>query len=47
VNEGLVVAVGPGRTMLDGGKIPVSVAEGDKVLLPDYGGQVIKLGDKE
>mmetsp|Transcript_2830 Transcript_2830/g.7071 ORF Transcript_2830/g.7071 Transcript_2830/m.7071 type:complete len:100 (-) Transcript_2830:219-518(-) len=47
VHEGLVVAVGPGRFTNDGSKIPVSVAEGDKVLLPDYGGQMVKLGEKE
>lgn len=43
-----MVAVGPGRRNLQSGElIPVSVKEGDKVLLPEYGGQVIKLQDEE
>eukprot|EP00891_Asterochloris_glomerata_P009637 jgi/Astpho2/9637/e_gw1.00146.177.1_t len=46
--EGMVVAVGPGRRSLQSGEVmPVSVKEGDKVLLPEYGGQVLKLEDKE
>ncbi|KAL6752880.1 chaperonin 10-like protein, partial [Haematococcus lacustris] len=32
VNEGLVLAVGPGRRGKDGDVVPVSVKEGDKVL---------------
>lgn len=47
VNEGVVVAVGPGRRNKDGEVIPVSVKAGDKVLLPEYGGNLIKLQDKE
>lgn len=47
VNEGLVVAVGPGRRTTAGELLPVSVKEGDKVLLPEYGGSLIKLQDKE
>lgn len=47
VNEGLVVAVGPGRRTLQGDIIAPGVKEGDKVLLPEYGGNLIKLGDKE
>lgn len=47
VNEGLVVAVGPGRRNKDGDLLPVGVKEGDKVLLPEYGGSQVKLGDKE
>jgi chaperonin GroES len=27
--------------------VPVSVKEGDKVLLPEYGGTVVKLQEKE
>ncbi|CAN0061458.1 unnamed protein product [Discosporangium mesarthrocarpum] len=46
-NEGEVVAVGPGRVTESGNKIPVSVSVGDTVLLPEYGGQTIKLGDEE
>ncbi|KXZ56851.1 hypothetical protein GPECTOR_1g768 [Gonium pectorale] len=47
VNEGRVIAVGPGRRTKEGELLPVSVKEGDRVLLPEYGGSQIKLGDKE
>lgn len=47
VNEGVVLAVGPGRRTKDGDAIPMGVKEGDKVLLPEYGGSMIKLGPKE
>ena len=46
-NEGEVVAVGPGALNKDGGRIPVSVKEGDKVLLPEYGGTKVKMGEDE
>lgn len=42
-----VVAVGPGARTRDGEVVPMSVAEGDKVLLPEYGGHSIKLDDNE
>lgn len=42
-----MVAVGPGRRNKDGDLIPVSVKEGDKVLLPEYGGSLVKLDNKE
>ena len=44
-NEGKVIAVGPGKKNSDGQLEPVSVAEGDTVLLPEYGGTEVKLGD--
>ncbi|XP_008786859.1 10 kDa chaperonin, mitochondrial-like [Phoenix dactylifera] len=47
LNSGKVVAVGPGARDRDGNVIPVSVKEGDMVLLPEYGGTEVKLGDKE
>lgn len=47
VNEGVVVAVGPGRHTRDGALMPVSVKEGDKVLLPEYGGAMVKMDNKE
>ncbi|KAH0470328.1 10 kDa chaperonin, mitochondrial [Dendrobium catenatum] len=47
LNSGKVVAVGPGARDRDGNHIPVFVKEGDVVLLPDYGGTEVKLGDKE
>ena len=47
VNEGVVVAVGPGGRTRDGGVVPVCVKEGDRVLLPEFGGSNVKLEDKE
>jgi chaperonin GroES len=44
-NEGTVVSVGPGLKDEDGKFIPVNVSEGDTVLLPEYGGTEITLGD--
>lgn len=42
-----MVAVGPGARDRDGKLIPVTLKEGDTVLLPEYGGTEVKLGDKE
>ncbi|XP_008788509.2 10 kDa chaperonin, mitochondrial-like [Phoenix dactylifera] len=47
LNSGKVVAVGPGARDRNGNFIPVSVKEGDVVLLPEYGGTEVKLADKE
>ncbi|GAQ85350.1 chaperonin 10 Kd subunit [Klebsormidium nitens] len=47
INEARVIAVGPGLRTKDGEVIPVSVKEGDSVLLPEYGGSQVKLGEKE
>jgi chaperonin GroES len=47
LNSGVVIATGTGARTQDGGIIPVSVKEGDKVLLPEFGGTQIVLGDKE
>lgn len=47
LNEGKVVAVGPGRRDKDGSLIPMGVKEGDKVLLPQYGGSEIQLGEED
>ncbi|KAJ2488669.1 mitochondrial heat shock protein Hsp10 [Coemansia sp. RSA 2050] len=50
LNEGVVVAVGPGIVAKDGTTIPTGLSEGDRVLLPSYGGSPIKLDaikDKE
>jgi hypothetical protein len=47
VNEGVVLAVGPGRRTKAGDLLPPSVKEGDKVLLPEYGGALIKMDNKE
>ena len=44
-NEAEVIAVGPGAKNAEGNLIAMSVAPGDKVLLPEYGGTEVKLGD--
>lgn len=46
VDSGKVIAVGPGARSSEGKVIPVSLKEGDTVLLPEYGGSEIKLQDK-
>ena len=45
INQGSVVAVGPGRRTMTGDVIPVSVKEGDKVLLPEFGGVKVNMGE--
>merc|ERR1711977_60641 len=47
VNEGKVIAVGPGARTPEGSLIPMGVKEGDTVLLPEYGGTIVKVDDKE
>jgi chaperonin GroES len=44
-NEAEVIAVGPGAKNAEGNTIAMSVKPGDKVLLPEYGGTEVKLGD--
>ena len=43
--EGKVVAIGKKRDD-DGKEIPFDVKDGDKVLLPKYGGTEVKIDDK-
>ncbi|WFD32231.1 mitochondrial heat shock protein Hsp10 [Malassezia sp. CBS 17886] len=45
--EASVIAAGPGATDADGKVVPVSVKPGDKILLPSWGGNQIKVGDEE
>ncbi|KAK4989551.1 mitochondrial heat shock protein Hsp10 [Elasticomyces elasticus] len=47
LNEAKVLAVGPGALDKDGKRIQCSVAPGDKVLIPQYGGSPIKVGEEE
>jgi len=42
-----VVAVGQGTRLTDGTLQPPLVQQGDKVLLPEYGGNMVKLNGKE
>jgi chaperonin GroES len=46
-NEGEVMAVGPGERDVTGTLHATTLAVGDKVLLPEYGGTKVKLGDEE
>lgn len=45
--EGMVVAVGPGRKDDDGKLIAMDVKTGDRVLYAKYGGTEVKLEDKK
>jgi len=45
--EAVVVAVGPGARADTGATIPMSVAVGDKVLLPEFGGSKVELEGEE
>jgi chaperonin GroES len=45
--QGLVLAVGPGRRGEDGKMIPIAVKKGQKVIFSKYGPDEIKVGDKE
>ena len=47
VNWGTVVAAGPGRISEEGVLREMSVKIGDHVLLPEYGGSTIKLGESQ
>ncbi|KAF2219224.1 chaperonin 10-like protein [Elsinoe ampelina] len=47
LNEAKVLAVGPGGLDKDGKRIPMSVNSGDKVLIPQFGGSSLKVGDDE
>ena len=45
--EGIVVALGTGKTDDNGKKVPFEVKKGDRVLCSKYGGTEIKLDGKE
>jgi len=47
LNEARVLAVGPGGLDKDGKRVSCNVAPGDKVLIPQYGGSPVKVGDEE
>ena len=42
-----MVAVGPGALSRDGAKMPMHVSVGETVLLPEYGGHTVKIGEDE
>ncbi|MCL5097146.1 MAG: co-chaperone GroES [Candidatus Omnitrophica bacterium] len=45
--EGIIVALGTGKTDDEGKKVPFEVKKGDRVLISKYGGTEIKLDNKE
>lgn len=45
--QGKVLAVGPGRLLDNGDRVPVSVKEGDVVIFGKYAGSDVKVGAKE
>src|SRR3989344_4671954 len=45
--EGIVIAVGPGKFDEDGNRIPMTVKKGDKVLFTKYAPNEIKVDGKE
>ena len=47
LHYGEVVETGPGNIDANGKLIPLTVKVGDQVLLPDFGGTKVELGDKE
>ncbi|MCJ1334250.1 10 kDa heat shock protein [Thelotrema lepadinum] len=47
LNEAKVLAVGPGAVDKEGKRIAMSVQAGDRVLIPQYGGSPVKVGEEE
>jgi len=45
--DGKVLAVGPGRLLENGKRVPVAVKEGDTVIYSKYGGTEIKVKGKD
>ena len=45
--EGLIIALGTGKTDDNGKKVPFEVKKGDRVLVSKYGGTEIKLDGRE
>lgn len=45
--QGMIIAVGPGRTTSSGKIVPVGVKAGQKILFTKYGPAEIKVEDKE
>ncbi|KAH9904142.1 GroES-like protein [Xylariomycetidae sp. FL2044] len=47
LNEAKVLAVGPGALSKDGARVPMGVTTGDRVLIPQFGGSPVKVGEEE
>ncbi len=46
-SRGKIIAVGDGRLMKDGSRVPLQVKKGDRVLFSSYAGDLFKLGTRE
>ena len=46
-DQGIILAVGPGKRNTDGAVIPMSVAVNDKVLFGKFAGQQVKIKGEE
>ncbi len=46
-NYGVILEAGPGQYDNNGRIVPLSIKVGDTVMLPEFGGQKVKLGDQE
>jgi chaperonin GroES len=46
-NQGVVIAVGPGRRTTEGTVIPMSISINDKVLFGKHAGQTVKIKGEE
>lgn len=47
LNQAKVLAVGPGGLDKEGKRLPMGVSEGDTVLIPQFGGSPVKVGEEE
>jgi len=45
--EGKVLAVGPGKLLDNGERVPLAVKVGDVVIFAKYGGTEVRVGEKE
>ena len=45
--EGQVIAVGPGRLLDDGKRVPPEIKEGDRIIFSKYAGTDFKLDEEE
>ncbi|MCE5314211.1 MAG: co-chaperone GroES [Armatimonadota bacterium] len=45
--EGVVIAIGPGKVLDDGSRAAMSVKAGDKVIYAKYGGTEVTVGGKD
>lgn len=45
--EGEVIAVGSGKVLDDGTRVPLNVKKGDRVIYSKYAGTEVRIGDEE